>query len=86
MPCINYPNKTWVNLTQNEIIKLLILDTQIQKNITKLAVYKLKSRTDKRTSSTIVGLVGSTFVITILTSIVFLDLSSICRCICNKED
>lgn len=80
VPCINYPNKTWVNLTQSEIIEQLIRDTKIEKNDTTLAQSKLKSREDGRTSSKVFGLAGSVFLIVVLAVIVFLDLSTLCRC------
>lgn len=77
LPCLNYTSKTWVNLTQKEILDQLVHNTQIQRNATTLSVYKLKCRVDTRTSSKVVGLLGSVFLIIVLALIVLLDLSTL---------
>jgi len=45
-------------MTQDQIIAYLIKETAIQANETSLSLYKLKSRSDPRASSFVIGLVG----------------------------
>jgi len=57
MPCICNNNRTFTNMTQDEIIAYLKQETQIQKNNTAKSIYKLKSRSDPRESSSFIGLI-----------------------------
>lgn len=58
MPCICYQNKTFTNLTQEEIIAQLVKDTKIDTTKTTLAQSRLISRKDSRTSSAVIGTAG----------------------------
>jgi len=44
-------------MTQNEVIAYLVQETQIQRNNTTKSIYKLKSRSDPRKSSSYIGLI-----------------------------
>ena len=57
MPCICYNDRTFTNMTQDDIIVYLVRETQIQRNSTVRNVYKLKSRPDSRQSSSYIGLI-----------------------------
>lgn len=57
-PCICYPNKTFTNMSQEEIINHLIKETSIARNSTSLARRKLTSANDPRMSSQLVGYSG----------------------------
>jgi len=58
MPCLCVKNKTWTNLTQEQIQEYLIKELRVPQNGTGLAKNKLISRSDPRQSSTTLGIVG----------------------------
>ena len=72
MPCLCVRNKTWVNLTQSQIQEYLINELHISNNSTALAKNKLRSRSDPRQNSTILGIAGSAL-ICILFVVLFLS-------------
>lgn len=77
MPCICYPNKTFVNLTQEEIIKKLIEDTQINTKDTVVAMNKYISRPDQRMSSKAIGAVAIVILLLLCGLILSCDLIKI---------
>ena len=72
MPCLCVRNKTWVNLTQSQIQEYLIKELHISNNSTALAKNKLRSRSDPRQYSTMLGVVGSAL-ICVLFGLLFLS-------------
>ncbi|XP_060592236.1 uncharacterized protein LOC132746962 [Ruditapes philippinarum] len=57
-PCICYFNKTFVNMTKEEIITLLVNDIKIDEKSTSLERSKSKCASDLRTSSKVMGSVA----------------------------
>ncbi|XP_060603499.1 CUB and sushi domain-containing protein 3-like [Ruditapes philippinarum] len=74
MACICYPNKTFIGLTQKEIIQHLIEDTKIDTKNTSRSKSKLVCRDDSRQSSMIMGSVGASVLSTALGVIICSDL------------
>ncbi|XP_052820229.1 P-selectin-like [Mya arenaria] len=62
MPCICYNNYSWTGLSQDEITQLLIRETTIQKKNTSRYLARLSCREDPRSSSTVVGVVGTAII------------------------
>jgi len=58
MSCMCVKNKTWTNLTQEQIQEYLTKELHIPQNGTGQAKNKLISRSDPRQSSTTFGIVG----------------------------
>jgi len=79
MPCLCVINKTWTNLTQEQIIEQLTKELTISKNSTSRSQNKLISRSDPRQSSTVVGLVGSALIISVFGFLLFTDIPVIIR-------
>jgi len=66
-------------MTQDQIIAYLIAETAIQANQTSQNLYKLKSRSDPRASSLVIGMVG-TGIISGIFGVVFLtDIPALVR-------
>jgi len=79
MPCLCVINKTWTNLTQEQIIEQLTKELTISKNSTSRSHNKLISRSDPRQSSTVVGLVGSALIVSVFGFLLFTDIPVIIR-------
>jgi len=79
MPCLCVLNKTWHNLTQEQIQEYLIKELTVLKNATSLSKNKLISRSDPRQSSAIVGLVGAGLVCGIFGLLLVSDVHVILR-------
>ena len=79
MPCMCVKNKTWTNLTDEQIIKYLTKELTISKNSTALSQYKLKSRSDPRQSSKVVGVVGSALIIGVFGLVLLTDIPALIR-------
>lgn len=77
MPCICYPNKTFVHLTHEEIIEKLIADTKINTKDTVVAMSKCISRHDPRMSSKAIGIVAIVILSLLCGLIVCYDLMTI---------
>ncbi|XP_060567330.1 uncharacterized protein LOC132726081 [Ruditapes philippinarum] len=63
MSCICYENKTFTGKSNEEIIEILIKETEINTKNTSLALNKLKSREDHRPTSQVIGYTGLCFLI-----------------------
>ncbi|WAR01745.1 SVEP1-like protein [Mya arenaria] len=79
MPCICYENKTFTGLTQEEIINLLVKETSIQANSTAKSLNRLRSRTDPRASSTVVGVVAIAIISSIFGLLFLSDIPTLFR-------
>jgi len=79
MPCICVKNKTWSNMTQGQIIEYLTNELTLPKNSTSLSQYKLKSRSDPRQSSTMIGLVGSALICGVFGLLFITDIPALIR-------
>ncbi|XP_052785537.1 CUB and sushi domain-containing protein 3-like isoform X2 [Mya arenaria] len=74
MPCICYPNKTFVGMTQEEIIQQLIKDTRIERNSTTASINKLKCREDNRPFSRMTGYISIAVISVLLFAVVASDM------------
>ena len=74
MACICYTNKTFVGMTEEEIILHLIEDTKIDVKNTSRAKSKLICRKDTRESSKIMGATGACVLSTVLGVVIVSDL------------
>jgi len=79
MPCLCVLNKTWQNLTKEQIVEHLIQELTVTKNATSLSKNKLISRSDPRQSSTIVGSIGVCLICGIFGLLVIWDVPVIVR-------
>lgn len=86
MPCLCYKNKTFTNLTQEEIIAQLIKDTKIDMTKTALAQSRLISRKDSRTSSAAIGAVGLAILCCLGGIMVCCDMITICDKIKSRAE
>jgi len=66
-------------MTQEQIIEQLTKELTIPKNATSLSQYKLKSRSDPRQSSTVVGLVGSALICGVFGLVLLTDIPTLIR-------
>lgn len=78
-PCICHANKTFANMTQEEIVRYLIKDTMIEKNSTALARRKLTCADDQRLSSIIMGYTGICVISGVLFLTLLLDVLTFCK-------
>ena len=79
MPCLCNHNRTFTNMTHDQIIEYLIQETAIQTNQTSRSLNKLRSRTDPRTSSFVMGLVGIGTIAGILGIVILWDMPTIVK-------
>ncbi|XP_060567027.1 uncharacterized protein LOC132725859 [Ruditapes philippinarum] len=73
-PCICYFNKTFVNMTKEEIITLLVNDIKIDEKSTSLQQSKSKCASDLRTSSKVMGSVAIIVLCSLGSFVLCLDL------------
>jgi len=66
-------------MTQDQIIAYLIAETAIKANETSLSLYKLKSRSDPRASSYVIGLVGMGIISGILGIVILSDIPTLIK-------
>jgi len=66
-------------MTQDQIIAYLIAETAIQANQTSQNLYKLKSRSDPRASSLVIGMVGTGILGGILGFVILTDMPTLVR-------
>jgi len=79
MPCLCVINKTWTNMTQEQIIEQLNKDLTISKNRTSRSLNKLISRSDPRQSSTIIGTVGLALICGVFGLLLLTDIPTLIR-------
>ena len=79
MPCMCVVNKTWTNLTQEQIIEYLVNQLTISKNSTSLSRNKLISLSDPRQSATVIGFVGTALVVGVFAFVFYLDIPILIR-------
>ncbi|KAH3869752.1 hypothetical protein DPMN_032921 [Dreissena polymorpha] len=82
MPCIYYPNKTFVGMTQEQIIQHLIAQTKINLTETHAAKNRLISRSDTRSSSRMIGIVGTIVLVLVFGTVVMFDAISLWQKLC----
>jgi len=79
MPCLCNHNRTFTNMTHDQIIEYLKKETAIQANQTSRSLNKLRSRSDPRTSSFVVGLVGIGTIAGILGIVILWDMPTLVK-------
>jgi len=79
MPCMCVKNKTWTNMTQEQIIEYLTKELTIPKNATTRSQNKLISRSDPRQSSSIVGTVGLALICGVFGIVLLTDIPALMR-------
>lgn len=73
MPCICYENKTFTGMTEEEIIEMLIKETEIDTKSTSSAKNKLRSKGDNRPTSKTIGYAGMGFIVLIIGTVALSD-------------
>jgi len=79
MPCLCNHDRAFTNMTQDQIIAYLINETAIQANQTSRSLNKLRSRSDPRTSSSVMGLVGIGTIAGILCIVILWDIPTLVK-------
>lgn len=74
MACLCNENRTFIKMTQDEIIAFLIIQTEIPSNSTASSFNKYHCMEDSRISSKIMGLIGSIIIATVFGILLTVDL------------
>ncbi|XP_052820086.1 uncharacterized protein LOC128245907 [Mya arenaria] len=85
MPCICYTGQEWTNLSQSEIINILVKNLTINTKETSLNRYRYKCRPDSRESSANIGRFATAVMIVIVGVVVLADLGTCCKGRCLKK-